>query len=133
MVSRFHRRPLPDSSALLSGRSPRDAFGFQSDRLQILYRNTTTPWSDPDIHAHSESDECFIVLSGVVVVEVDGERVEVGPREVCFFPAGTPHALIETHPPIEMFIIRAPSVEDKEYRSLGRWQWPDVLEEEQGG
>lgn len=123
----FHHRKLPDGSALLSGYKPRDAHGFRSDRLQILYRNTAEPWSDPDLHAHRESDECFLVLQGGLTVEVDGARVTVGLREICFFPRGVYHALVDVRPPIEVLIIRAPSGEDKVYRTLEEWDWPDVL------
>jgi mannose-6-phosphate isomerase-like protein (cupin superfamily) len=128
-VPSFHHRKLPSSSALLSGRSPRDDLGFQSDQLQILYRNTGDPWSDSDVHTHRESDECFIVLQGELTVEVEGERVSIGPREICFFPQGVYHALVETHPPLEVLIIRAPSLDDKSYRALQASDWPDFLGE----
>ena len=116
----FHRKKLPDDapaySTLLAGHTPVDEAGFQSDRLQIWYNNTSEIWSDPAPHAHMESDECFIVLNGVITFEVDGEQIDIGPREVCFFPKGMYHAIVEVHTPVECFVIRAPSVEDKVYQ-----------------
>jgi len=64
---------------------------------------------------HAQSDECFIVLNGSLLVEVEGERVVVGPREFCCFPSGVYHAIIEVETPAETLMIRAPSVNDKVY------------------
>jgi mannose-6-phosphate isomerase-like protein (cupin superfamily) len=117
-MSTFHHQPLPDFSTLLSGRTPRDAVGFQSNNLQIWYNNTDSSWvGDGETpHMHTESDECFIVLQGVLVVDVAGERFEVGPKSFCCFPRGVFHAIVEVKPPVETLMIRAPSVADKVYR-----------------
>jgi mannose-6-phosphate isomerase-like protein (cupin superfamily) len=117
-MTKFHLQKLPDHSTLLSGRAPRDATGFQSQQLQIWYNNTDKNWvGDGETpHLHTLSDECFIVLSGSLVVEVEGERFTVGPREFCCFPTGVYHAVLEVHPPVETLMIRAPSVEDKVYQ-----------------
>ncbi len=112
-MTTIHHRALPGYSTLLSGRVVRDAVGFQSDRLQIWYNNTLDKWMDSGQHAHAESDECFIVLRGTLVVEVEGTRWTVGPREFCCFPRGVFHAVVEVHPPVESLMIRAPSVSDK--------------------
>ena len=113
---RFHHRKLPGYSTLLSGRMPPDAVGFRSDRLQIWYNQTNQPWHDPAPHFHTDSDECFIVLRGEIVVEVEGERHVIGPGEFCCFPVGVLHSVIAVHPPVESLMIRAPSIEDKQYR-----------------
>ena len=119
-MTKFHHHKLPDYSTLLSGRSPRDAVGFQSDQLQIWYNNTAHSWvGDGEIpHKHLESDECFIVLRGSLVVEVEGKRFTVGPREFCCFPAGVYHAVVAVEPPVETLMIRAPSIEDKIYQQM---------------
>lgn len=115
-MSQFHHRKLPDYSTLLSGPVPPDEVGFRSERLQIWYNNTMTPWADPAPHMHLESDECFIILEGSLIVEVEGERFTIGPREFCCFPRGVYHSVIEVHPPVESFMIRAPSGNDKIYQ-----------------
>ena len=112
-MSRFHHRPLPDFSTLLSGRWPPDDVGFQSERLWIWYNHTGEGWSDPQPHAHRESDECFIVLQGSLEVEVEGQRYTVGPREFCCFPAGFFHWIVAVHPPVEAIMLRSPLVDDK--------------------
>jgi len=116
---KFHHYKLPDYSTLLSGRIPREELSFQSEKLQIWYNNTDGHWQDPNLHYHTESDECFIVLRGKLVVEVEGQRYTIGPREFCCFPAGVYHAVVEVHSPIETFMIRTPSVDDKVYKPFG--------------
>lgn len=116
-MQRFHHRKLPDYSTLLSGHTPPDEVGFQSTLLQIWYNNTTGQWTDPEPHAHRESDECFIVLKGELVVEVEDQRVVVGPREFCCFPRGTYHSIVEVRPPVETLMIRAPSMDDRVVRT----------------
>jgi mannose-6-phosphate isomerase-like protein (cupin superfamily) len=75
---------------------------------------------------HRDSDECFIVLRGTITVESEGHIFTVGPREYCCFPRGVYHALIDSRPPVEALIIRAPSVDDKVYRDGGD-HMPDFL------
>lgn len=114
-MAHFHHRKLPDYSTILSGHTPPDDVGFRSDLLQIWYNNTNTPWKDPAPHKHLESDECFIILQGQLIVEVEGKRYTIGPREFCCFPRGVYHSVIEVFPPMETLMIRAPSVSDKIY------------------
>ncbi|HEX2046795.1 MAG TPA: hypothetical protein VHF27_03465 [Acidimicrobiales bacterium] len=39
-----------------------------------------------------------MVLAGGAVLDVDGERVALGPSEWLFLPSGVPHAVLETAP-----------------------------------
>jgi hypothetical protein len=111
----FHHRQLPSFSTLLAGPFPRNELGFRSDRLQINYFNTDKEWSDPLPHAHQASDECYLVLCGSLVLEIDGEAVTVNPREFCCLPQGTYHRIVKVHPPVECLILRGPSLSDKSY------------------
>jgi len=115
-LASFHHRPLPERSTLLAGHTPPADVGFRSAKLQIWYNHTATGWADPAPHAHQDSDECFIVLVGTLVVTVEGQRYTIGPREFCCFPAGVYHAVVEAHPPLETLMIRAPSTADKVYQ-----------------
>ena len=116
-MSNFLHKKLPHFSTLLSGHTPRDEFGFQSERLQIWYNNQDYAWRDPGLHYHTESDECFIVLKGSIVVQVGDEVHTIEAGEYCCFPVGVWHAVIEVHPPVESLMIRAPSVADKVYEA----------------
>jgi mannose-6-phosphate isomerase-like protein (cupin superfamily) len=86
---------------------------WQSDRLQLWFNNTDAEWHDESPHTHRESDEIFVVLEGTVVVDVDGDRITIGPGEFCCFPHGIQHAVVETVPPLRTLMFRAPSVDDK--------------------
>jgi mannose-6-phosphate isomerase-like protein (cupin superfamily) len=116
-MDNYHHRKLPGFSTLLCGRIPQNEFGFKSDRLQIWYNNTNESWvcDGESPHKHLNSDECFIVLKGSMVVDVDGDQFTLNAGEFCCFPAGIYHKIHEVHPPIETLIIRSPSIDDKEY------------------
>ena len=117
MTRNFHHAKLPDHSTLLSGHTPPNEVGFQSGALQIWYNNTNKSWTDtPEPpHYHRESDEIFLVLKGTLHVEVNGGIHRVGPREFCCFPAGQWHSIVSVEVPVEMLMIRSPSVDDKVY------------------
>ena len=116
-MSKIHHKKLPDFSTILSGRGPiQNEFGFKSNNLQIWYNNTDQPWIDDKAHAHQDCTECFIVTKGSILVEVEGEEYLIGPREYCYFPVGVFHRIIKVNTPVESFMIRAPSVEDKIYK-----------------
>ena len=117
MTRNFHHATLPNYSTLLSGHTPPDEAGFQSAALQIWYNNTHKSWIDASPHYHEKSDEIFIVLKGILHVEVDGEIHRIGPREYCCFPAGQWHSIVRVEVPVETLMIRSPSVEDKVYKA----------------
>jgi mannose-6-phosphate isomerase-like protein (cupin superfamily) len=87
-----------------------------SERLWIWYHNTDEGWVEPVPHLHESSDECFIVLQGRLLVEVEGEQYTVGPREFCCFPAGVYHRIVAVHTPAETSMLRSPLVTDKVYQ-----------------
>ena len=114
-MANYHHRQLPAFSALLMGPEQRNELGFRTDRMQISYFNTNESWEDPLPHAHQDSDECYLVLCGGLVLEIEGEQVVLEPRDFCCLPRGTYHRIIQAHPPVECLIIRAPSGPDKRY------------------
>ncbi|MGB3329466.1 MAG: cupin domain-containing protein [Thermomicrobiales bacterium] len=109
----YRRIGIPETFAVLSGPNPPDDAGFRSNRLQILGNSRDTPWSDPDMHMHTEGDEAYLVLEGSITLLIEDERVRVSAGEVCFVAAGTFHALIDVTPPYRGFVIRAPAIDDK--------------------
>ena len=113
----FQQRAFPAQSGLWAGRETPDEASFQSDQLQIWYNHTDQSWvgAGERPHLHQRSDECFVVLAGAPIVEVDGQRRRIGPREYCCFPAGLAHAIVAVETPVETLMIRAPSTADKLY------------------
>lgn len=43
-----------------------------------------------------EQDEWVTLLAGGAVLDVDGERLELGPGDWAFLPAGVAHAVVRT-------------------------------------
>jgi mannose-6-phosphate isomerase-like protein (cupin superfamily) len=99
--------------ALISGRSPTDALSFQSEGLQVIFNDTSTPWCDAVAHAHRESDEIYIVLDGAMVIAVDDELFNVAAGEVLCVPLGVVHQLVRVEVPHRSLVLRSPSVNDK--------------------
>ena len=98
---------------LVSGRSPTDALSFPSERLQVIFNDTSTPWQDSAAHAHRESDEIYIVLEGQMVIAVNDELFNVAAGEVLCVPSGTVHQLVRVDLPHRSLVLRSPSVSDK--------------------
>ena len=116
-MANYHHRKLPDFSTILSGAGPIDNdYGYQNSELQIWYNNTTESWSDDQAHAHTECVECFIITKGAIRVDIEGEERLINEGEYCYFPQGVFHRIMEAFPPVESFMIRAPSVKDKIYK-----------------
>ena len=114
-MSGYLHKQLPPFSTLLAGSQPRDEYSFHSDHLQIWYNNTEKTWQDPAPHYHTASDEIYIVLKGELLIATGDETLRLKPGEYACFQAGTIHNITEVRPPVECFIIRAPSRDDKIY------------------
>lgn len=105
---------LPSFSTLLSGHSPPDDAGLRSDELQMY--NPLEPWQDEGLHARRASDEC-VIARDKVTVGVEATPYVISAGELCWFPVGVFHAIVEVETPAETLMIRAPSVPDEVYRS----------------
>jgi quercetin dioxygenase-like cupin family protein len=69
-----------------------------------------------DFTSTFESDECFIVLKGTLIVELENnQRICISAGEFCCFPTGLYHAVVDVEMSAETLMIRAPSVNDKIY------------------
>lgn len=61
------------------------------DRLSLVDCVVPPATSGPPLHTHPESDETFVVLSGRVLVHVEGRLHEAGPGDVVHVPRGVAH------------------------------------------
>jgi cupin 2 domain-containing protein len=53
--------------------------------------------ADDQPHVYvQDQDEWVTVLAGAAVLDVDGERVDLGPGGWAFLPAGVPHTVVRT-------------------------------------
>jgi quercetin dioxygenase-like cupin family protein len=57
-----------------------------------LFHFVAPPRSGPPLHRHSREDECFYVLDGELVFQLDGVRHTVGPGGMVYSPRGVVHA-----------------------------------------
>jgi mannose-6-phosphate isomerase-like protein (cupin superfamily) len=117
-MTEFYHHKLPKESTLLMGQTPQSEIGFQSQNLQIWYNNTDKSWvgDGEPLHMHTDSDECFIVLKGTLIIKVNDKQYEISTHEFCCFPRGTYHGIVKIQTPIETLMIRAPSIKDKVYK-----------------
>lgn len=109
----WHKRTIPNSIAILSGFNPPNADCFKSDSLQILCNSSDTPWVDDGLHAHTDSDEAYLVLEGAITLQIGDQVTTVSSSEICFVPKAVFHAVTQVDVPYRGFVIRASSVADK--------------------
>ena len=68
---------------------------------QTLVRYRYAPGSVFPVHQHP-AEQITVVLSGRIVFEVGGERLEVGPGQIVVVPGGVPHgAAVAGAEPVE--------------------------------
>jgi cupin 2 domain-containing protein len=53
-------------------------------------------------------DEWVLVLEGAAILEIDGERVDLGRGDWVLLPAHVPHRLVEAQPGTSWLAVRAP-------------------------
>jgi mannose-6-phosphate isomerase-like protein (cupin superfamily) len=107
---------LPDHWALLCGRNPGSSGAFRSEHLQIIYNHAHTPWKDETAHEHTGSDEIYIVLEGAMHIAVEGTISIVAAGEYLCVASGTTHRLVHVSVPHRSFVIRGPSLNDKQLK-----------------
>jgi quercetin dioxygenase-like cupin family protein len=55
--------------------------------------NAFEPGQNQRVHVHDEADKTYIVLEGRAVILVGDDRIEAGPGDVVWAPAGVPHGV----------------------------------------
>lgn len=118
-MATYLKRALSGDFTVLSGPTPPDDLGFRSDRLQILWNNSDEPWTDSGHHLHTNSDEAYIVLKGVIHLDIDGDRITVSKGEICFVPARVMHAVVGVETPVQALVVWSPASPDKVSRFRG--------------
>ncbi|MBC9177037.1 cupin domain-containing protein [Pseudoroseomonas ludipueritiae] len=60
-------------------------------------------------HAHPGMEQACYILSGRARAEVGGQSREIGPGEMCFFPAGEEHIFtVVGDEPVKLLVIYSP-------------------------
>ena len=70
------------------------------------------PGPMPDPHTHDLGHEIFLVLSGRAEFEIDGEKAEVGPGQMCVALIDQPHAVRALgDEPVTMYLSVTPHIQ----------------------
>lgn len=65
-------------------------------------------------HHHDGIEQVCYILSGAARAEVDGQVLDLGPGDCCFFPAGQEHVFVATsEEPVRVLVIYAPPYAEK--------------------
>lgn len=61
------------------------------------------------LHSHPGIEQVCYMLEGRARAEVEGETMELGPGDCCFFPADAPHVFtVISDDPVKVLVIYAP-------------------------
>ena len=71
--------------------------------LDDMEKGKTTPY-----HLHPDETECVYVLSGEILVNIDGDEQVVGEGGFTMTPPGTPHAFIVTSDRARLLALHTP-------------------------
>jgi len=115
-------------------------FDFQNTTGYILRQETglitightasVSPWSDPNLHLHTDSEEFYFLLKGQLEFIIQEFQLTLYPNEILFVNPGVPHAIIGGTGKIEHFGMRAPALDDKQIISDIRSDLPHLYEDE---
>lgn len=64
----------------------------------LLVEQILSGVADGPVEFRQDHHEWVVVLGGGAALEVDGERLELGPGDWVLLPAGTPHRLVDNQP-----------------------------------
>lgn len=76
------------------------------------------PWTDRDIHLHTDSEEYYFVFHGQLQLLIQDSIFTIRPYEVLMVKPQVPHAVVGGKGPIEHFVIRLPALDDRQ--SVGK-------------
>jgi mannose-6-phosphate isomerase-like protein (cupin superfamily) len=71
-----------------------------------LYR---LPAGGRDEQTPHREDEVYVVLEGRATLEVDGDRVAVGPHSIVFVPANADHRFVDIQEDLVSLVVFAPA------------------------
>lgn len=82
--------------------------------IAIGHTASVSPWSDPNIHLHTGSEEYYFLLKGKLELLIRDFQLTLYPNEILMVSPSVPHAIIGGSGTIEHFGIRAPALDDKQ-------------------
>ncbi|MBW3581440.1 MAG: cupin domain-containing protein [Actinobacteria bacterium] len=95
-------------------RNPADApvRGERVDQVlrvgDLLVEQILSAAPDHPVEFVQDHDEWVVVLGGAAVLDVDGERLELGPGDWVLLPSGAPHRLLDNDPGTSWLAVHLP-------------------------
>ncbi len=79
--------------------------GIVAVRQLVVEQILSAPSAVPHEYLQDD-DEWVVVLAGAAVLDVAGERLELGPGDWAFLPAGVRHTVVETSEATSWLAVR---------------------------
>ena len=92
------RPPAPAGTLLPPAAAPRVGERFECllDLGNVAVEQILSGENDQPAAYSQDHDEWVVVLAGAAVLDVDGERRDLGPGDWAFLPAGVAHTVVRT-------------------------------------
>jgi len=100
--------------------------GSAQTRLGIGHTAGIQPWSDPLLHAHTQSEEFYLLVRGELRFLVGEIQLDLRERELLLVRPDVVHAILGGEGIIEHFGMRAPARDDKSVRGEIPVKIPDL-------
>jgi quercetin dioxygenase-like cupin family protein len=87
----------------------------QTDGAFFLFEDVMVKGKTTPLHRHPEADEMAYVLSGEILVNVDGKETRVGAGGMSFVPRGVPHALLVVSESAHLLSLHSPATSSQAF------------------
>ncbi|MFL4476078.1 cupin domain-containing protein [Paeniglutamicibacter sp. MACA_103] len=92
----------------------------QTSGAYLLFEDQLEKGKDTPLHTHPESDETMIVLSGEIVMHLDGSESRIGAGGLVMAPRGMPHAFKVTADATRVLCLHTPGRSQAFYMDASR-------------
>ncbi len=88
----------------------------ESGGVFLMFEDEMEAGKVTPLHLHPAADETFYLLEGEILLDLDGERRELGAGGVAVMPRGVPHAFKVTSPIVRMLCLLTPGNSEDFFR-----------------
>jgi quercetin dioxygenase-like cupin family protein len=95
------------------------ATGEETGGAFLLFEDRMTRGKTTPLHLHPNEDEAVYVLSGELLVHIEGRDHRVGDGGLFVAPRGVPHAFLVTSEEAHVLALQTPGTGERFYRDAG--------------